>query len=569
MSGEFATTATPERPRLVVVGRRDESAPARSACEALADVDDLVVASVTTADQAVSTADTDCFVLAPPLDGDAAERDTPGEGEPTDGTDDRGADGRTTTYTSPTRALAALAATGVPVVVYADSATLDAPTAFDAGATDHVDAGRPDVAAVLRRRVEATLRARHAAQSGAEARRLLDAVFDHAPVHLYVKDRDGRHLLVTDAYVRDRSEYLGRTDTEIYPDADSDETHADDVRVVEAGAPILHKLERVLDPTDERFSYRHLRGQYDRVLNDDAPDDATPEIEWVLTSKVPWVEDGEVIGLIGVGIDVTERERTRRRLQRQTDRLSKFASIVSHDLRTPLSTAHGNLHLFRASGDESYLDRVDRAHDRMDALIEDVLELARQGRVVDDPAPIPLDRPVLAAWRNADTGNATLVRVPADESAGASSEGTAESDGTRGAAAPAGATGDDVSLGEITADEGRMQDLFENVFRNSVEHGHPSDADGDGATSERPGPVIRVGRRDDGGFYVADDGPGIDPGERDRVLAWGYTTADDGTGLGLGIVDAIAGAHGWTVSVDESVEGGARFDFAPDRAGDP
>jgi len=68
---------------------------------------------------------------------------------------------------------------------------------------------------------------------------------------------------------------------------------------------------------------------------------------------------------------------------------------------------------------------------------------------------------------------------------------------------------------------------------------------------------------DDGplvGFYVADDGPGIDPAERESVFEWGYTTGRDGTGLGLAIVRRIAEAHGWSVSATGSAARGARFE---------
>ena len=71
---------------------------------------------------------------------------------------------------------------------------------------------------------------------------------------------------------------------------------------------------------------------------------------------------------------------------------------------------------------------------------------------------------------------------------------------------------------------------------------------------------VRVGRTDEG-FYVADDGSGIDPEQRDAVFEPGHTTAPDGTGFGLAIVERIAEAHEWTVSVTEGREGGARFEF--------
>jgi signal transduction histidine kinase len=66
------------------------------------------------------------------------------------------------------------------------------------------------------------------------------------------------------------------------------------------------------------------------------------------------------------------------------------------------------------------------------------------------------------------------------------------------------------------------------------------------------------------GFAVADDGPGIPEDERDDVFDHGFTTAEDGTGFGLAIVERIAQAHGWSVSVTEGRDGGARFEFRTD-----
>jgi signal transduction histidine kinase len=66
---------------------------------------------------------------------------------------------------------------------------------------------------------------------------------------------------------------------------------------------------------------------------------------------------------------------------------------------------------------------------------------------------------------------------------------------------------------------------------------------------------------EDSGLYVADDGPGIPEGEREDVLDFGYTTNEAGTGFGLAIVDQVAQAHGWELSVTESTAGGARFEF--------
>jgi signal transduction histidine kinase len=129
--------------------------------------------------------------------------------------------------------------------------------------------------------------------------------------------------------------------------------------------------------------------------------------------------------------------------------------------------------------------------------------------------------------------------------------------------------------------------VFENLFRNAVEHGStsprsqaPEDCvehgstsnrtkSGDSEASETPRETgdagdsvvtVTVGSTDSG-FYVADDGPGIPESMREDVFETGYTTSADGTGFGLDIVRTIAAAHGWRVAAVEGAAGGARFEF--------
>lgn len=72
--------------------------------------------------------------------------------------------------------------------------------------------------------------------------------------------------------------------------------------------------------------------------------------------------------------------------------------------------------------------------------------------------------------------------------------------------------------------------------------------------------TVRVGPLENG-FYVEDTGEGIDPEEHDTVFEHGYTTGYSGSGTGLTIVSRIAQAHNWTVSLTETNEDGARFEF--------
>ena len=64
----------------------------------------------------------------------------------------------------------------------------------------------------------------------------------------------------------------------------------------------------------------------------------------------------------------------------------------------------------------------------------------------------------------------------------------------------------------------------------------------------------------DGGFYIADDGNGIAPDNREDVFTPGVTAKAGGTGIGTTSVQQIVEAHGWEIEVTNSVEGGARFE---------
>ena len=255
-----------------------------------------------------------------------------------------------------------------------------------------------------------------------------------------------------------------------------------------------------------------------------------------------------------------EERAAREKLERKNERLSEFASIVSHDLRNPLNIAQGQLELARETGAADHLTEAEDALDRMERLVTDLLELARQGSVIESAAEVRLGDVADDAWASVATGDADLV---------------VESDG------------------HVTADRERLQQLLENLFRNCVEHGSTdsrtgsgdavehgstsprSQAPEDSEVSETPRETgeavdsvehgsdpltVRVGVVDRG-FYVEDTGPGIPTDERDAVFDRGYST-NDGTGLGLTIVQAIAEAHGWSAAVVDGADGGARFEFS-------
>lgn len=233
-------------------------------------------------------------------------------------------------------------------------------------------------------------------------------------------------------------------------------------------------------------------------------------------SENSFVNAESTLGSVAVLSDITEREQYRQELERQNERLEQFASLVSHDLRNPLNVAAGHLDLVQQEHDSEHLDTMGRSLTRMDDLITDLLTLARQGQPIDDTEETSLSALTTQAWELVETDECDLV-VDSDH--------------------------------YFHADTDRARQLFENLFRNAVEHG--------GSVS-----TVRVGELDDEiGFYIEDDGRGIPEDEREHVFEFGYTNSTDGTGFGLAIVSEIADAHQWTVEITDSDSGGARFEF--------
>ncbi|WP_440006214.1 PAS domain S-box protein [Halomicrococcus sp. SG-WS-1] len=211
--------------------------------------------------------------------------------------------------------------------------------------------------------------------------------------------------------------------------------------------------------------------------------------------------------------DAVEREHE---LASQNERLDGFASMLAHELRNPLTIGQMYCHELPAEVDSETVDYIAEAFDRIENMIDVMLVLTQGREAVDDQSRVRLAEMARDAWDDVDTTDATL----------------------------------DVSVDDvIRADETYIRHLFSNLFENAVEHGGPD-------------VTVTVGEMPTG-FYVADTGSGIPPGERDAVFEAGYTTAAKygGTGLGLAFVRELAEVYGWECAVTESDAGGARFEF--------
>ena len=271
-------------------------------------------------------------------------------------------------------------------------------------------------------------------------------------------------------------------------------------------------MQQVANPEAFREGVAELYDQPDRTARDEL-ETADGRIFDRFTAPVVG-DDGTYYGRLWAFRDITERKQREEKLQRQNTRLEEFTSVVSHDLRSPLATAAGYLELAAEDHPSEYIDGAADAVERSQELVEDLLTLAQDGEEIGEPSSIELESLAKQCWRTVPTESASLAVETAQT---------------------------------VAADQGRLRQLFENLFRNAVEHG---------------GKDVRVtvGELPDG-FYVEDDGPGIPVENSDRLFRAGYSGDDTGTGFGLRIVEQVTQAHDWEITATGGSEGGARFEI--------
>jgi signal transduction histidine kinase len=272
---------------------------------------------------------------------------------------------------------------------------------------------------------------------------------------------------------------------------------------------------------------------------------------WLAVQSSPYTpvfgrEEMELLEQLAVFADLAldraalfEQERaSRERAERANAEVETFVYSVSHDLKSPLVSLVGFLGFLRsdlgaaAQGDVAfYLDRMDAGVRYMEALIHDLLELSRIGRVQTEPSDVDLAR---------------MVREIADELAPNHPEAT-------------------VHVGELPVlhvNPLRARELFTNLVGNALTHAGRSDVTVRVASEPLPDGGVRM--------IVADDGKGIPAAGREKVFGvferLERATDDSGTGIGLAVCRKIVEQLDGDIRVVEARKGGATFEIVLPRA---
>jgi PAS domain S-box-containing protein len=411
----------------------------------------------------------------------------------------------------------------VPFIIVSGSIGEDiAVGAMKAGALDYIMKNNLSrlIPAVERelREVEVRRARKRAEESLQENYQLMQAVFEGTSDVIYVKDREGRYVMINSAgarvFGRSPEEVIGKKDLELFSP--------------ETACPIMERDSQVLASGKTQTHEGALT--------------TLGEMRTYLATKAPWRDhQGNIIGIIGIARDITERKESEAQLQRQRDALyqsEKLATMgqllagVAHELNNPLSVVMGQAALLqqsiRSKRQAERAAKIVQAAERCARIVNNFLALARQRP--PERHPVQLN----AVVQEAVELLAYPLRVDSVEVVFALAD----------------------EMPVLRADPHQLHQVVVNLVANAHQ-----------ALREIGGVrrlTLATGVEAGGGrvwLEVRDTGPGIAMELKGRIFEPFFTTKPPGvgTGLGLSLCQGIVEGHGGSIGVVPGAERGAAF----------
>lgn len=338
------------------------------------------------------------------------------------------------------------------------------------------------------------------ARSEQEYKRLsieLEAILDHIPGLVFYKDKHNNFIrvnkFVADAYNKPKSELEGLNISKLHKPEIAQQYFEDDLKVINSGIPLLNVEEQ----------WKTADG-----------------IKWVNTSKIPFLdENGAVIGVIGISMDITDCKRNEEELALKNKELSKlnaqkdkFFSIIAHDLKSPFNSIVGFSDLLVESvnnqeyqGIEKYAKIVQRSSAKAMELLMNLMDWSRAqtGRIEFNPQYFEL---VHQANEEIE-----LLQSAAEQKSIAIKK-------------------DFPSHAPVFADKDMMSSILRNLISNAIKFTHPGGEIVIGAYINNEELLVKV----------SDNGIGIHAGNIEKLFGLEENKSVPGTqnerGTGLGLI---------------------------------
>ncbi len=360
-------------------------------------------------------------------------------------------------------------------------------------------------------------------------RKMLRALIDNVPDFIYVKDAESRFVVANASLARSMGletpeELLQKTDFDFFPKELASAYYQDEQNVIRTKQALFNREEECCDAQGNRI--------------------------WLLTTKVPLQDkNGQVVGIAGIGRDITERQKIESERQRAREAAeaasrakSEFLANMSHEIRTPLNGVMGMTDLALDTQltpeQREYLETVKMSADSLLTVINDILDFSKieAGKIdleaIDFNLRDCLETSLKTLALRADEKGLELLCEVAPE-------------------VPEVVRGDSGRLRQIIINLAgnaiKFTDKGEVALKVQVEATHEHDR------------TLR--------FTVADSGVGIPKGKLQSIFD-AFTQADTsttrkygGTGLGLTISTRLVEMMGGKIWVESELGRGSQFHF--------